>query len=420
MLAFALTAACAVAADEKAPKPPKPAKIEISVVPGALRYATTRFDATAGSKVELTLKNTCVMPHNLVLVKPGTADAVVVAAMALAGEGLARNFVPPSADVLASTPITSPGQAETIKLTIPSDAGEYPYLCTFPGHGTVMRGIMRVRPAGEKLEAPIVEKLSTIKLPDALKLSGVSSKPMGTREHPFVMRSFVPNPKLDEQVLAHHGHGLPAKGYDPTTGKDIEEKTEPTTNGIPAGVAVSFGPEFAYVWDTTECRLLYAWTGGFLNMQRYWGEGTGGGRAGKDYVPEIDGTLVYKAAGALPLQLGKAGEKPKFKGYKLLSGIPDFTYEVGGVTIHESIVPSDPGTFMVHCRIERPPDPVRMVFDPNLHAQIRCDQGGWKGDTLEIPADHADHFMLLVKFAPGETYKSAAPSNKKKPTSEEP
>ena len=38
------------------------------------------------------------------------------------------------------------------------------------------------------------------------------------------------------------------------------------TIGIPAALGVNFGDQLSYCWDTTECRLLYAWNGGFLDM----------------------------------------------------------------------------------------------------------------------------------------------------------
>lgn len=397
---------------------PKPLKVEIEIIPGALRFATARFDATAGGPLEITLKNSCIMPHNLVLARPGKADEIVTLAMAMTTDGMARNYVPSSPEVLAATKLLNPGTSETIKLTAPAEPGDYPYLCTFPGHGTIMRGIMRVRKGGEKLEAALTEKFDKPKLVDALKASGVNSTPMGTREHPFVLRSFVPNVGLGEEVLAHHERGLPARLYNPTSGKDTPGKDIAPEDGIPAGIAVNFGPGFSYVWDATECRLLYAWTGGFLDMSAYWGKGTGGARRGFDYRPELAGQLVYKAAGPLPLQLGDTKARPKFRGYRLLNGAPEFTYEIGGTTVHEHIVPGEPGNFSVNLRLERPPEPVRLAFTAALRQQINCGQGTWKGDTLEVPADHADFIALNVRFAPGESFKPDP--NKKASTSGEP
>ena len=44
-------------------------------------------------------------------------------------------------------------------------------------------------------------------------------------------------------------------------------------DGIPAAIAVNHAKELSYVWDTTECRLLYAWKDGFLDMSTLLGSG---------------------------------------------------------------------------------------------------------------------------------------------------
>jgi azurin len=401
---------------------PKTLKVEIKIVPGVLRFATARFDATATGAVELTVNNTCIMVHNFVLAAPGRGDAVVAASVELGTEGMAKNFVPASRDVLAATKLLSPGQFETLKFTAPSEPGDYPYLCTFPGHGTVMRGVMRVRPKGEELEASVVESVNAPKVGDTLKDSGVTPRPIGTRDRPFIMRSFVPNPGLGDEVLAHHDRGLPAQPYNPNTGLDRAGKEIAAIPGVPAGIAVSFGPDFAYVWDATECRLLYAWSGGFLNMAPYWGPNTGGSRRSRNYVPLIEGTLIFKTAGAQPLRLGAANPgQPKFRGYRLVGGSPEFSYRLNDKTVHELIIPADPGTFMVHYRVDDPPSALRLVFDASIRPQIACEQGTWNGNTLEIPADRSAQFMLLVRFQRGETFKPVdAAEFKKSDTSEEP
>ena len=99
--------------------------------------------------------------------------ALVTQAMSMGESGFAKSFIPETPDVLAAIKIVNPGQAESVKFTVPKEPGEYPYLCTFPGHGTIMRGIMRVRPEGEALEKPVKEEVSGPKLVNALKESGV-------------------------------------------------------------------------------------------------------------------------------------------------------------------------------------------------------------------------------------------------------
>ncbi len=123
------------------------AKVEIAL---ATVGETMAFDKTAltvptGAEVHLTLKNngtTAAMTHNWVLVKPGTEPAVALAGLEKASDA---GFVVPSSDVLAYTPLASPKTTVEVTFTAPA-AGKYPYICTFPGHYLVMKGVLTVTP----------------------------------------------------------------------------------------------------------------------------------------------------------------------------------------------------------------------------------------------------------------------------------
>jgi azurin len=98
-----------------------------------------------GKSFEIIFDNPDVMPHNLVVVKPDTREKVGTAAMAMTPDdrdARGRAFVPESADVIAATKLLETGQTETLR--IPANAGRtegvYEYVCTFPGHWTVMFG----------------------------------------------------------------------------------------------------------------------------------------------------------------------------------------------------------------------------------------------------------------------------------------
>jgi len=54
------------------------------------------------------------------------------------------NFVPEIPEILASTPLVNPETSESLVFTAPTEPGEYPYLCTVPGHWRIMNGIMIV------------------------------------------------------------------------------------------------------------------------------------------------------------------------------------------------------------------------------------------------------------------------------------
>ena len=123
-------------------------KIELSAVgnpPGTMKFAKTEIKAKAGSKIELTFKNPDVLQHNVLVLKPGTKDKVgaLADAMLTDPEALKKNYVPKSDDIIASSKLVNPGGSEKIVFTI-KEAGDYPIICTFPGHWRLMNGILKI------------------------------------------------------------------------------------------------------------------------------------------------------------------------------------------------------------------------------------------------------------------------------------
>ena len=117
--------------------------LTIGTEPG-LKFTPTLLTAKAGARVQFTFNNVDDMMHNFVLCAPGTGQTVGAAAMQLgvAGEGL--NFVPDTKDVIVHTKILQPETSETIYFTAPTVPGDYDFVCTFPGHAFVMKGILRI------------------------------------------------------------------------------------------------------------------------------------------------------------------------------------------------------------------------------------------------------------------------------------
>ena len=116
----------------------------------ALQYVEKELSVPSGALVELTFKNPDAQPHNVVLCKPGTKDSVVALAMAMVttdAEGAQeKGYIPESGDIIANSKLLTIGQQEVIKFTAPAE-GEYPYVCTFPGHAALMHGVLKVGPA---------------------------------------------------------------------------------------------------------------------------------------------------------------------------------------------------------------------------------------------------------------------------------
>lgn len=119
------------------------ATISISTRPG-LKFTPVSFTVRAGARVELTFNNTDDMLHNLVIVRPGQLRAVGKAALGLGIDGPDLGYIPRSAEVLFNTCLLQPGASQSIYFTAPEKPGNYPYLCTYPGHYLTMNGVMKV------------------------------------------------------------------------------------------------------------------------------------------------------------------------------------------------------------------------------------------------------------------------------------
>ncbi|MBI3876400.1 MAG: c-type cytochrome [Verrucomicrobia bacterium] len=102
--------------------------------------------AEAGKPVELIFENTDAMQHNWVLVAIGAADEVGSAAekMPPTPDAQGRLYVPASPKVMQAVKMLNSSETARLRFTAPSEPGDYPYLCTFPGHSQRMRGALRV------------------------------------------------------------------------------------------------------------------------------------------------------------------------------------------------------------------------------------------------------------------------------------
>jgi len=120
---------------------------EVRIAAGQnLSFDTREFHAKAGEAIKLVFVNPDVVPHNWVLIKPEKLQAVGAEANKLVAdpEALIRHYVPQTSDVICFTDIVDGKQETAIQFRVPSEAGRYPYLCTFPGHWMVMNGTLVV------------------------------------------------------------------------------------------------------------------------------------------------------------------------------------------------------------------------------------------------------------------------------------
>lgn len=123
---------------------PELTTIRVATIPERLMYDVKELTVKSGKKVKLTFANTDVMPHNLLILKPGKADAVMNAAITMGAKGFENGFIPEGGHVIWHTKLLDHAKEEVIEFTAPAP-GEYPYICSFPGHGIIMRGVLKVK-----------------------------------------------------------------------------------------------------------------------------------------------------------------------------------------------------------------------------------------------------------------------------------
>ena len=120
--------------------------ILIHTVEEEMRYDVPWFAVQAGTDIQIILKNEDLMAHNLVITMP---EALQTVALQAAAEGptigpSGKQYVPDSSDVLFGTEMVSAETQTRVTFRAPSTPGEYPYVCTFPGHWMRMYGVMVV------------------------------------------------------------------------------------------------------------------------------------------------------------------------------------------------------------------------------------------------------------------------------------
>jgi azurin len=120
--------------------------LEVQTLKDFPGFDETSLTVQRGEIISLTFRNnsapTFGYQHNWVLVSP---DAVGAAKIKAYRGGLQQDWTPKGPDILARTDLLKSGENQTITFRAPSEAGDYPFLCTFPGHGNIEQGTLHVK-----------------------------------------------------------------------------------------------------------------------------------------------------------------------------------------------------------------------------------------------------------------------------------
>ena len=262
---------------------------------GKLEFDKRELWATPGSKVSLTLFNSDEMAHNFILCKPG--DKVVNElgeyVMGNLAETIKTAYVPSDPRVIAYTDLVAPGTSDTIYITVPNTPGDYPYVCTFPGHHLLMRGVLHVT---AELPSPKVDVLKPPMPGDVFRIT--------VKDRPIIVRGSL------------NGSG-------------------------PASICVGTlsGSQFAF--DTARCIVAKTWmspNGELVNTKPAW-DGRGG-----NFIQIMGQGRFSAIQDAQPLDVGSGDVSPDFLGYEIGDdGYPSFHYKLGATNVLVKVVPAGDG-----------------------------------------------------------------------------
>lgn len=341
--------------------------VEINAIPG-IRFDRVRFQVQPGVPVKILFENrdpVADMDHNLVVARPGTREQVVLAGMQA---GLENHYVPSLPEIIAFTPQLSAGESYTLNFTAPTEAGAYPYVCTFPGHGYVMFGVMYV---GQEMPALASDE----NVPEGQR-AGVDLPMAGGAPPPGppgAAQQDPPGPKLS------YGTTFPAisRTFMPESG--------------PASIAVGFEGGESFNFDAGGVFLRYAWSGGFVDNWPHW---RGNGNA----YATVEGEVYYRTQLGVPLRVGSRAEVEEvdFLGYQLDAGdIPEFRYAIDGAAVRERIVPRAGGGLERTFRIESS-EPIQFLSETDSGVRYESSVGRWQDGVLTLTPAQAREFTITM------------------------
>jgi uncharacterized cupredoxin-like copper-binding protein len=108
-----------------------------------LSFSPTQLTLKEGMTVRVRYENAGSLPHNIVLLRNRSQiDAIGIAAL----DAAATEYVPTGYEdeILAASPLAAPGETVEFTFTVPP-GGDYPFICTYPGHFRAMQGVIRAQ-----------------------------------------------------------------------------------------------------------------------------------------------------------------------------------------------------------------------------------------------------------------------------------
>lgn len=115
-----------------------------------MKFDVTTIEASPGEEITIKLTTKSQIPkqamaHNVVVIdKDAKLDEVAQASM----RARDNDYVAPEYkdEIIAATGLAGGGETVEVTFTVPEETGDYPYICSFPGHYSAgMTGVLQVR-----------------------------------------------------------------------------------------------------------------------------------------------------------------------------------------------------------------------------------------------------------------------------------
>ncbi len=187
--------------------------VNIGCLPERMKYTVEQFDVRPGQDVKIVFTNPDATDHNLLLLSPGALEEVGMAANEMARDPLNANsdFIPDEKKslILHATPMIGPTrrkQVHVLRFTAPPEPGVYPYVCTFPGHWVVMKGVMVVAADGQQAQQMLAALEPQLQHP--WKLEDLVDLRTGTDDATFTRGMLAFKKAKCDQCHQLSGHGV--------------------------------------------------------------------------------------------------------------------------------------------------------------------------------------------------------------------
>jgi azurin len=129
-----------------------PLQVTLKTLTAQMKFDQTEIVVPPGERVVIKFENPDDMPHNVVFCKPGTdLDQMVLKMLEKPEEAMKRDFLPDDPRVWLKSRLLAPHESQILEFTAPQETGDYPFVCSFPGHAATMKGSLKVLGQGPTL-----------------------------------------------------------------------------------------------------------------------------------------------------------------------------------------------------------------------------------------------------------------------------